>query len=47
VKFDIDTIDDTMLTDKQTKIEDLEREKQKLESKIMEISTEFKLVLSD
>lgn len=34
VKFDIDTIDEGLLTAKETKIEDLENEKMKLESRI-------------
>lgn len=34
VKFNIDSIDDQMLSDQNTKIEDLENEKAKLEAKI-------------
>jgi predicted nucleic acid-binding Zn-ribbon protein len=47
VKLDIDTIDDGLLLDKQTKIEDLENEKIKLESRISLISDQYHLVLSD
>ena len=34
VKFDIDTIDEEMLTAKDTKIEDLEKQKMDLEKRI-------------
>jgi hypothetical protein len=34
VKFDIDTIDEGLLLDKDTKIEDLEKEKAKLEKRV-------------
>eukprot|EP00347_Sterkiella_histriomuscorum_P018954 403343520 len=47
VKFDINSIDEQMLTDQTTQIEDLEKEKAKLESKILEISKEFNLVVTD
>jgi hypothetical protein len=38
VKFDIKSIDDNLLIAKETKIEDLENEKFKLEEKIKKIS---------
>ena len=36
-----------MLTNQNTLIEDLEKEKAKLESKIQEISSEFNIVIAD
>ena len=47
VKLDVPTIDETMLTQKETKIGDLETEKAKLEAKVHQLSTEYHLVLSD
>lgn len=36
-----------MLTDQNTKIEDLEKEKAKLEARIQQISNDFNIVISD
>jgi len=47
VKFDIDAIDDDLLTAKETKIEDLERQKQQLERKIQEVLKDMDLRLSN
>ena len=47
VKLDVPTIDPAMLTQKDTKIEDLEIEKAKLEAKIHKLSSEYHLILSD
>ena len=47
MKFDIDTIDDDLLTAKETKIEDLERQKAELEAKISEVLKDMDLRLSN
>ena len=47
MKFDIDAIDDDLLTAKETKIEDLERQKQQLERKIQEVLKDMDLRLSN
>ena len=47
VKFDIDAIDDDLLTAKETKIEDLEKQKAKLESQIQEVLKDMNLHISN
>lgn len=47
VKFDIDTIDDDLLTAKDTKIEDLEKQKADLEAKIQEALKDLNIHLSN
>lgn len=47
VKFDIDAIDDDLLTAKETKIEDLEKQKAKLESRIQEVLKDMNLHISN
>jgi len=47
VKLEVPTIDPALLTQKETKIEDLEIEKAKLEAKVHQLSSEYNLVLSD
>ena len=47
VKIEVPTIDKNLLSDKETMIEDLEKEKAKLEAKIMQLSSEYNIVLSN
>ena len=47
VKIEVPTIDKDLLSDKETMIEDLEKEKVKLEAKIMQLSSEYHIVLSN
>ena len=47
VKIQVPTIDKNLLSDKETMIEDLEKEKAKLEAKIMQLSSEYHIVLSN
>lgn len=47
VKFNIDAIDDDMLTDKETKIETLEKQKADLERKIQEALKDLNIHLSN
>lgn len=47
VKFDIDAIDDDLLTAKETKIEDLEKQKAKLESQMQEVLKDMNLHISN
>ena len=47
VKFDIDAIDDDLLTAKETKIEDLEKQKARLESQIQEVLKDMNLHISN
>ena len=47
VKIEVPTIDVDLLSKKETMIEDLEREKTKLEAKILQLSSEYHIVLSN
>ena len=47
VKFDIDTIDEDLLTAKDTKIEDLENQKLTLEKKIQQVLGDLDLKLAN
>ena len=47
VKFDIDAIDDELLTAKETKIEDLEKQKVQLEVKIQDVLKDMNLHISN
>ena len=47
VKIEVPTIDIDLLSKKETMIADLEREKTKLEAKIMQLSSEYNIVLSN
>ena len=47
VKIEVPTIDVDLLSKKETMIADLEREKTKLEAKIMQLSSEYNIVLSN
>lgn len=47
VKIEVPTIDVDLLSKKETMIADLEREKTKLEAKIMQLSSEYHIVLSN
>jgi hypothetical protein len=47
VKIEVPTIDIDLLSKKETMIADLEREKTKLEAKIMQLSSEYHIVLSN
>ena len=47
VKFDIDAIDDDQLTAKETKIEDLEKQKAKLEKQIQEVLKDMNLHITN
>jgi len=47
VKLEVPTIDKDLLSKKETLIEDLEKEKAKLEAKVMQISSEYHIVLSN
>ena len=46
VKFEIDAIDNDLLSKKQTTIEDLQTQKDKLEKEVTQIASQFKLTLS-
>jgi hypothetical protein len=47
VKIEVPTIDVDLLSKKETMIEDLEREKTKLEAKILQLSSKYHIVLSN
>jgi hypothetical protein len=47
VKLDVQSIDQKMLLNQETMIEDLENEKAKLEAKVSQLSSQYNLVLSD
>jgi hypothetical protein len=47
IKLDIDTIDEGLLTAKETKIGDLKKEKNKLEERLMNILDKYNIAISD